>query len=98
MRVMRHLRRSVPPLVLSLSKGERASLVVRQAHHERAWRQPVATPGAVTSESKPAESLARLTRMTAAFVASDLLRGLLGFATSVIIARGLGRDEFGRWT
>src|SRR5262245_15590664 len=36
--------------------------------------------------------------MTAAFVASDLTRGALGFATSVIIARGLGRDEFGRWT
>src|SRR5262245_36797565 len=36
--------------------------------------------------------------MTAAFVASDLLRGAIGLATSVIIARGLGRDEFGRWT
>jgi PST family polysaccharide transporter len=36
--------------------------------------------------------------MTAAFVASDLVRGVIGFATSVIIARGLGRDEFGRWT
>jgi O-antigen/teichoic acid export membrane protein len=36
--------------------------------------------------------------MTAAFVASDLLRGLIAFATSVIIARGLGRDQFGRWT
>ena len=37
-------------------------------------------------------------RMTAAFVASDLVRGVIAFATSVIIARGLGRDEFGRWT
>jgi O-antigen/teichoic acid export membrane protein len=36
--------------------------------------------------------------MTAAFVASDLLRGVVAFVTSVILARGLGRDEFGRWT
>jgi O-antigen/teichoic acid export membrane protein len=53
---------------------------------------------AIATGPASGESLARLTRMTAAFVASDLLRGLIAFATSVIIARGLGRDEFGRWT
>src|SRR5262245_56939672 len=52
----------------------------------------------VAASPAPGESLARLTRMTAAFVASDLVRGAIAFATSVIIARGLGRDEFGRWT
>jgi O-antigen/teichoic acid export membrane protein len=46
----------------------------------------------------PRGSLARLAHMTAAFAASDLLRGGIGFATSLVIARGLGRDAFGWWT
>jgi len=46
----------------------------------------------------PRTSLARLARMTAAFAASDLVRGGIGFVTSLIVARGFGRDAFGQWT
>jgi len=36
--------------------------------------------------------------MTASLAASDLLRAAISFATSLVIARGLGRDGFGQWT
>jgi len=41
--------------------------------------------------------LARIARMAAAFAGSTLVRGAIGFATSLVIARGLGREDFGRW-
>jgi len=43
-------------------------------------------------------ALAQILHMSAAFAASDLLRGAIGFTASLAIARGLGRDDFGRWT
>ena len=42
--------------------------------------------------------LLRIAQMGAAFAASDLLSSAIGLATSLVIARGLGRDGFGRWT
>jgi O-antigen/teichoic acid export membrane protein len=47
--------------------------------------------------STPDTPVARLAHMTAAFVVSDLARGALGFVTSVVIARALGPQLFGRW-
>jgi O-antigen/teichoic acid export membrane protein len=46
----------------------------------------------------PRGSLGRLAHMTAAFAASDFVRGGIGLVTSVVIGRGLGRDAFGEWT
>src|SRR4051812_45379402 len=42
--------------------------------------------------------LARVAQMTAAFAGSDLVRGSIALATSLVIARGFGPDQFGRWT
>jgi O-antigen/teichoic acid export membrane protein len=36
--------------------------------------------------------------MTAAFAGSDVARGAIAFATSLVVGRGLGPDGFGRWT
>jgi O-antigen/teichoic acid export membrane protein len=47
--------------------------------------------------SEPERPLARIAHMTAAFAGSDFLRGAIGLATSLVIARGLGRDDFGLW-
>jgi O-antigen/teichoic acid export membrane protein len=35
--------------------------------------------------------------MTVSFAVSDTARALVGFVTSLVVARGLGVDEFGRW-
>jgi O-antigen/teichoic acid export membrane protein len=43
-------------------------------------------------------SLARIGRMGALFMGSSLARGAAAFATSLVIARTLGPDTFGRWT
>ena len=42
--------------------------------------------------------LLQIGQMSAAFAASDVLRGAFRLASSLVIARGLGRDGFGRWT
>jgi O-antigen/teichoic acid export membrane protein len=47
---------------------------------------------------RPGSPLTRIAHMTTALAGSDLLRGAMGLATSLVIARGLGRDDFGRWT
>lgn len=39
-----------------------------------------------------------MVRMTAAFAGSNLTRSAIAFVTSIVIARGLGPFEFGRWT
>jgi len=39
----------------------------------------------------------RLAKMSAAFAGSNLTRTAIAFVTSVVIARGLGAPEFGRW-
>lgn len=39
----------------------------------------------------------RLVQMGGAFAASDLARSVIGFATGLIIGRGLGRQGFGEW-
>ena len=41
---------------------------------------------------------ARLARMGGAFLASSLAQMAIGFAISLVIGRGLGFAEFGRWT
>ena len=40
----------------------------------------------------------RLVGMSAAFATSNLARTAISFATSLVIARSLGVDDFGRWT
>jgi O-antigen/teichoic acid export membrane protein len=52
---------------------------------------------AAAARSAPATPVARLAQMTATFVVSDLARGSLGFVSSVMIARVLGPQLFGRW-
>lgn len=52
---------------------------------------------AVAAAGSADAPVVRLARMTATFVVSDLARGLLGFVTSVMIARALGQQVFGRW-
>jgi O-antigen/teichoic acid export membrane protein len=42
--------------------------------------------------------LGRIVHMSAAFAVSNLMRSALGFVTSLVVARGLGRDGFGGWT
>ena len=39
----------------------------------------------------------RLVQMAGAFAVSDLARGVIGFATGLIVGRGLGRQGFGEW-
>jgi O-antigen/teichoic acid export membrane protein len=39
----------------------------------------------------------RMARMSASFLGSDLARAAIGFVTSLVIGRGLGPGEFGRW-
>jgi len=39
-----------------------------------------------------------LATMTAAFAGSDVARSAIAFATSLVVGRGLGPDDFGRWT
>ena len=41
---------------------------------------------------------ARIVQMGAAFAISDLVRGAIRLVTSLVIARGLGLETFGRWT
>jgi O-antigen/teichoic acid export membrane protein len=45
----------------------------------------------------PRGAIARIAHMSAVLAASNVLGALIGLATSLVIARGLGRDEFGRW-
>lgn len=42
--------------------------------------------------------LRRIAHMGTAFLASSAVRGAIALVTSLVIARGLGRDAFGRWT
>ncbi len=42
--------------------------------------------------------LVRIAQMSAALAASDLVRSAIRFGTSLLVARGLGREAFGRWT
>jgi O-antigen/teichoic acid export membrane protein len=47
---------------------------------------------------RPAHSAhARIARMSASFLGSNLVRAAIGFVTSLVIGRGLGPGEFGRW-
>jgi O-antigen/teichoic acid export membrane protein len=41
---------------------------------------------------------ARLVGMSTAFATSNAARTAISFATSLVVARGLGIDDFGRWT
>ena len=41
--------------------------------------------------------LGRIAQLTAAFAVSNFARGAIAFATSLVVARGLGQDGFGRW-
>ena len=41
--------------------------------------------------------LARIARLSAAFLGSNLARAAIGFGVSFALARGLGADHFGRW-
>jgi O-antigen/teichoic acid export membrane protein len=41
--------------------------------------------------------LARIARLSAAFLGSNLARAAIGFAVSFALARGLGAERFGRW-
>ena len=45
----------------------------------------------------PGGAIARIAQMSAVLAGSNLLSGLIALATSMVIARGLGREEFGRW-
>ena len=41
--------------------------------------------------------LARIARLSAAFLGSNLARAAIGFGLSFALARGLGAERFGRW-
>jgi O-antigen/teichoic acid export membrane protein len=41
--------------------------------------------------------MARIARLSAAFLGSNLARAAIGFALSFVLARALGADRFGRW-
>jgi O-antigen/teichoic acid export membrane protein len=41
--------------------------------------------------------MGRIAQMSAVLATSNLFGGLIALATSMVIARGLGREEFGRW-
>ena len=41
--------------------------------------------------------LARIARLSAAFLGSNLARAAIGFGLSFALARALGADRFGRW-
>ncbi len=41
--------------------------------------------------------LARIARLSAAFLGSNVARAAIGFGVSFALARGLGADRFGRW-
>jgi len=60
-----------------------------QSLSPRWWRSYAAVP------ERP---LARIAHMGAALAASNVTRGAIQFVTSLVIARGLGRDRFGAWT
>jgi O-antigen/teichoic acid export membrane protein len=42
-------------------------------------------------------TLARIARLSAAFVCSNLARAVIGFALSLVLGRGLGAERFGGW-
>jgi len=42
-------------------------------------------------------ALARIARLSAAFVCSNLARAAIGFALSLVLGRGLGAERFGGW-
>ena len=41
--------------------------------------------------------LARILKLSAAFLGSNLARAAIGFGLSLALARGLGAERFGRW-
>ena len=47
--------------------------------------------------TRPPGALARIGRLSAAFVCSNLARAAIGFALSLILGRGLGASRFGGW-
>ena len=53
--------------------------------------------GVDTVLKSPRGAIGRIVHMSAILGASNVLAALMGLATSLVIARGLGRDEFGRW-
>lgn len=42
-------------------------------------------------------ALARIARLSAAFLGSNLVRGAIAFALSLVVGRALGVERFGRW-
>src|SRR5438445_7987728 len=42
-------------------------------------------------------SLARIVRLSAAFLCSNLARAGIGVALALVLGRGLGAERFGRW-
>src|SRR6202044_3281661 len=50
--------------------------------------------GRMTAASTP---VARIARLSAAFLGSNLARAAIGFGVSFALARGLGAERFGRW-
>jgi len=49
-------------------------------------------------EAGTRQALVRIGRMGVLFMGSNLVRGAAAFVTSLVIARTLGPDTFGRWT
>jgi O-antigen/teichoic acid export membrane protein len=49
------------------------------------------------AEATARKSLGRIARLSAAFLASNLTRGAIAFALSLVAARALGVERFGRW-
>src|SRR5712691_3832217 len=49
-------------------------------------------------EAATRAALARMGGMGALFMGSNLARGAAAFVTSLLVARTLGPDTFGRWT
>lgn len=45
----------------------------------------------------PDTPLARIARLSAAFLGSNMARAAIGFGLSFVLARGLGAERFGRW-
>ena len=62
-------------------------------------RRIAGCPDRRSPECRPhdADALARIARLSAAFLGSNLARAAIGFGLSFALARGLGAERFGRW-
>jgi O-antigen/teichoic acid export membrane protein len=69
-----------------------------RTHHEH--KIPVTSRITVeqVDEAGTRQALVRIGRMGVLFMGSNLVRGAAAFVTSLVIARTLGPDTFGRWT